>query len=326
MYDRTLKRGASPARAFLFACLGAVLLAILLTSALQLPAVTALSPWLGLGTVGLLILGSLVYILAPLFSRQEDVRAQEAYGTHRDVLANIVSAVVLGNLILLPLLLILLVATGFIPLDIPAGAGPQQVLTGIVDLVQTSQSLLVVVALVGLDIALLAVVYLRTLRTGATTEREMGLVGSHFLRNFGLGVLGAVVILVISVAIGLALTQFGVQQTQTEELAITSASPNVFYMLLISGGLIAPFAEEIFFRGYVFRSYLETMGPVRAYLLSAFVFGILHLNAAAFLPLFVIGLVLAFLYHRSGSLVPSMVAHSLNNVAALVLAYYATGM
>jgi membrane protease YdiL (CAAX protease family) len=76
----------------------------------------------------------------------------------------------------------------------------------------------------------------------------------------------------------------------------------------------------------VFRAYLVAKGPVKAYIISALLFAILHLNLPAFIPTFAIGLILAFLYHRSGSLVPSIVAHALNNGFALTALYFVPRM
>jgi membrane protease YdiL (CAAX protease family) len=265
------------------------------------------------------VLASLAYIVAPLFSSTESARARDAYGTHRDVLANTVSAIAVGNLVLLPLLLLIT-------------AGPElwrkglgAVLTDIVERGAGIQAFVVFLALVGLDMALLLVVYLRVLRTGATTEREIGLVGSRLLRNVVVGVAGVFAVLLVSGVISYVLTQLGVQQTQAEQLAIRGASPSVFALLFAAGALLAPLAEEIFFRGYVFRAYLTRMGMVGAYVVSSLLFAVLHLNLAAFVPLFFVGLILAYLYHRTGSLVPAIVTHGLNNAIALLAVYYAPG-
>ena len=46
---------------------------------------------------------------------------------------------------------------------------------------------------------------------------------------------------------------------------------------------------------------------------SAVFFGLIHVNAAAFLPLTLFGLVLAWLYERTGNLLASITAHALFN-------------
>lgn len=308
--------GSSAKRLFLFVSLGVTALVFWLTS-LELAALAAYELPLRLGCALLVAVSSGVYVLAPLFSAAERSRARVAYGSHRDVVANTATAIALGNVVFLPLLAVV-AALPDAP-EVGLRAAIAEAFNG-----EGIRPTLIFLALVGLDIALLLVVYLRSIRPGATSERAMGLFSNRPLRDLGLGVSGVFMILLASAVLGLLLNQFGVRQTQAEELAIGEASPTVFLLLLAAGALLAPLAEEIFFRGYVFRSYLVAKGPVRAYIASSLLFASLHLNVAAFLPLFVIGLIMAFLYHRSGSLVPSIIAHSLNNGFALIVTYYAS--
>lgn len=308
--------GSSGKRLFLFASLVVVALVFWLTS-LDLAAVAPYNLPLRLGGAVLLVVSSAIYVLAPLFSGAERLRARAAYGSHRDVVANTATAIALGNIVFLPLLAAIATLPDAIELGLQGALAEAFSGDGI-------EPTLVFLALVGLDMALLLVVYLRSIQPGATSEKAMGLVSGRLTRNLGLGLGGVFMILMASAILGLLLNQFGVRQTQAEELAIGDASPTTFLLLLAAGAVLAPLAEEIFFRGYVFRSYLAAKGPVRAYIASSLLFASLHLNLAAFVPLFVIGLILAFLYHRSGSLVPSIIAHALNNGFALIVVYYAS--
>ncbi len=123
----------------------------------------------------------------------------------------------------------------------------------------------------------------------------------------------------VQVAMALA---FGVRQTQlTDYLWIRELPSPQFLVLLLVGAILAPLAEECFFRGFVFRAYLRALGPLWAYLISAAIFGLIHLNLPAAPPIFAMGLLLGWLYHRSGSLLPSIVAHGFNNAATFLLLY-----
>jgi uncharacterized protein len=84
----------------------------------------------------------------------------------------------------------------------------------------------------------------------------------------------------------------------------------------------APFFEELTFRGVVFNALLRYCPSWLAVLLSAVIFGLAHLqpgNAGAIMPLAIGGVVLAVVYYRSGSLIASMVTHSLFNTFTVVL-------
>ena len=84
-------------------------------------------------------------------------------------------------------------------------------------------------------------------------------------------------------------------------------------------GLWGPFTEEVFFRGFVLAAMLPVMGPLRATLLSAGIFALAHLDAGTLIPIFVTGIILAWLYIRTRSLWPSITAHAAQNMLALVV-------
>lgn len=84
-------------------------------------------------------------------------------------------------------------------------------------------------------------------------------------------------------------------------------------------GLLAPFAEEVVFRGAVLRSLLGSMGPWRAIAVSALFFSLVHMNPAQMPFAFLAGLLLGWMYWRTGSVLPGMAYHWANNSAAYVL-------
>lgn len=97
------------------------------------------------------------------------------------------------------------------------------------------------------------------------------------------------------------------------ELIIQSHDPVTASLLFIMVAGLAPFFEEILFRGFFLTSltrYLPMWGAIG---LSGIVFAIAHLNLADILPLTVLGCVLGVVYSRSRNLLSSMLLHSLWN-------------
>jgi membrane protease YdiL (CAAX protease family) len=88
--------------------------------------------------------------------------------------------------------------------------------------------------------------------------------------------------------------------------------------------VVAPFCEEVFFRGFAYAGLRRSVGMFLGALLSAALFGIFHVDPAVFVPVFIFGIVLAWVYIQTGSIWPSMLAHALNN--AVVLAIAASGV
>jgi membrane protease YdiL (CAAX protease family) len=83
---------------------------------------------------------------------------------------------------------------------------------------------------------------------------------------------------------------------------------------------IAPVAEELAFRGYLYGVIKRFFGAVPALLLSGILFALIHLNLPSFFPLLVLGWVFALAYELSGSLLVPMTMHALFNALNLILA------
>ena len=82
----------------------------------------------------------------------------------------------------------------------------------------------------------------------------------------------------------------------------------------------APITEEFFFRGFLFAALWRRFGWVTGAVVSGLVFGFIHVGgtAAHFLPLLaLLGIFFAVLYRVTGSLLPCIGLHSLNNAIAL---------
>jgi len=84
--------------------------------------------------------------------------------------------------------------------------------------------------------------------------------------------------------------------------------------------IAAPISEEVCFRGMLFGGFRQRLPTVPAALASAIVFGLLHAitGISAVPPLIAFGFVLALLYEKTGSIVPGIILHMLNNATALI--------
>ena len=82
--------------------------------------------------------------------------------------------------------------------------------------------------------------------------------------------------------------------------------------------LITPFSEELLFRGFVFRGLLPRVGPYWGMVISATIFSGFHISLGVLVPIFITGLLLAWLYWRTGSLWASVGAHAGQNALALL--------
>ncbi len=85
-------------------------------------------------------------------------------------------------------------------------------------------------------------------------------------------------------------------------------------------GILAPFAEELVFRGAILRALLSWKKNYWGMIaVSALFFAIIHGNPAQMPHAFVIGLLLGWMYYRTGSIVPGVAFHWVNNTVAYIL-------
>ena len=155
----------------------------------------------------------------------------------------------------------------------------------------------------------------------------MGLTTAHLDRRMLQGAVGGILIFLCAGLTGILMRQIGVQQTQSQMFeGIRGAGPLQFLAFWLAASVVAPICEEAFFRGYVFTALRGRYGRLLAYPLSALLFAVIHFNLPALLPIVVMALGLAFLYDRSGSVVPGIVAHGLNNAVALLLMLLYAGL
>jgi membrane protease YdiL (CAAX protease family) len=84
--------------------------------------------------------------------------------------------------------------------------------------------------------------------------------------------------------------------------------------------IAAPISEEVCFRGMLFGGLRRDLSRIPAALLAGLVFGGLHATTgvAAVPPLVFLGFVLCLLYEKTGSIVPGILLHALNNAVVLL--------
>jgi membrane protease YdiL (CAAX protease family) len=81
--------------------------------------------------------------------------------------------------------------------------------------------------------------------------------------------------------------------------------------------IIAPLTEEPIYRGFILRAGLRR-GTWAGILLSGFLFGLVHSQIAALLPITFLGIVFGWLSHRSGSIYNTVLAHGCYNLVPTV--------
>ncbi|MFA4836348.1 MAG: CPBP family glutamic-type intramembrane protease [Dehalococcoidia bacterium] len=102
------------------------------------------------------------------------------------------------------------------------------------------------------------------------------------------------------------------------DMAPIAEQLSIPWMLPLTAVLIAPLAEEIFFRGFLFTGLRRRYGWLMAALISSAIFALMHLEPYAIPPLFLLGFLFAYLYHRSNSIWIPIAMHFIVNSIAMI--------
>jgi membrane protease YdiL (CAAX protease family) len=142
-------------------------------------------------------------------------------------------------------------------------------------------------------------------------------------RALGLGLLAGVTALAANFLIGQLLAILGLPVTEQDWIVRILADPQIVRDLAPFLIAVGPVAEELFFRGYVYRRLRRLAGLPAALIVSSSAFAAIHGNISGFLVYMAIGLVFALAYERSGRLLAPIVAHMLLNAIVVAVGLWA---
>ncbi len=97
------------------------------------------------------------------------------------------------------------------------------------------------------------------------------------------------------------------------EIVLNNNNYLSFTLLFVTTTILAPLFEEIIFRGILLPTLSRNFGIISGILVSAFIFALAHLSLGEMLPLLVLGIGLGITRIASGSLLSSVIMHSLWN-------------
>ena len=172
--------------------------------------------------------------------------------------------------------------------------------------------------LAALEVLLLAPVWWLAVRRYGARLGDLGLTRFR-LRDLGLGVVLLVPALWLSGLYQTWLAGQGLEMQPGLEQALQQAPWPV--VLITTAVVLAPLVEEIFFRGFLYAGFRTRLPWGVSAVLSAGLFALLHLQPLAAPVLFLLGLLFAYLYHRSGSIWPAIVLHLLVNTVGVLGVY-----
>ncbi|MBM7604968.1 membrane protease YdiL (CAAX protease family) [Metabacillus crassostreae] len=163
--------------------------------------------------------------------------------------------------------------------------------------------------------------YFIAIRPNNLSWKEVGL--KRFPTNYWKAIIGwTSILIVISIAMVVVieiLLSVGPDNSKTDSLQSRMTFLN-FLIGFVSAAIISPLYEEIFYRGFLYRFLRSKFGITISMLSSSFIFMIVHIPTFNTLPInFVSGLIFAWTYEKSGSIVPAIIIHGIFNGIAVIL-------
>lgn len=98
-----------------------------------------------------------------------------------------------------------------------------------------------------------------------------------------------------------------------------SSDPLVIGLMAFAAVIVAPVAEEVVFRGYLYPAAKRFCGTAAAIVFSSLVFAAVHGNVVALIPLFVLAVLLCLIFEVTGSIWACISVHFLFNGATVTI-------
>lgn len=151
---------------------------------------------------------------------------------------------------------------------------------------------------------------------------ELGLQVERLPRAFWQGLTnGPLVFLVVTIG-GVLVERvhpIGDQSQPFTEMVLQANNGPELFLLGFLAVVLAPLAEEIYFRGLLFTAFRGKLGVTGGIVVSGLVFGLLHFDVLRFFPIALGGMVLAWIYHKTNSVYAPMTAHGVWNGLMLTI-------
>ncbi len=156
---------------------------------------------------------------------------------------------------------------------------------------------------------------------GQSPVRLFGLKPKNWRRCLGFGLLAIVGIFPIILLLQELLAGWFPEAggDRTVEFLRTTATSGDWVAVVLMAAVVAPLAEEIFFRGYLYGVLRKYGGRWAAIGVTALLFAAIHGNVIGFVPLVLLGVAFALAYELTGSLWTNILMHAVFNGTTLAV-------
>ena len=162
---------------------------------------------------------------------------------------------------------------------------------------------------------MLGVVWFFAIYWRGATVRDLGFRYYSILKTIWYTFISLIFIFLISFLYVLALKSIlGIEAPPSKVDELISNRNISSNILIIITAIVAPFCEEIYFRGFLYSAFKKNFGVTVALFLSSFLFALAHLELYSFIPIMVIGWLLAYIFEKTKSIFAVIFLHAVYNL------------
>lgn len=175
-------------------------------------------------------------------------------------------------------------------------------------------------------LAVVFIVYFAVHQYGGRIE-SLGINFKNFMRNVYIGLVGYLASLPVlamamaAILVTVKLTHYIPEQQPVVEIFLKEEGVGFLVYTSIFAAILGPIIEELFFRAFMYRAFRKSIGAFWAVMITSALFAVLHSNIVSFLPIMILGVLLAYLYEKTGTLVAPITVHMVHNLGMVMIVF-----
>lgn len=183
-----------------------------------------------------------------------------------------------------------------------------------------------------LDVLTIVFILYFTIAQYGEKPAALGISLKNFTKNVFYGLVGyvaavpALVAILIATAVFTNLIKYVPEKQFVVELFLKEKDMGFLIYTSLFAAIAGPLVEELFFRGFLYNACKKYMSKVFAMVITAALFAGLHAHPVGFLPIMALGVLLAYLYEKTGTLVSSITVHIIHNLTMVGFVFLAKSM
>ncbi|MGH1260078.1 MULTISPECIES: lysostaphin resistance A-like protein [Bacillus] len=166
------------------------------------------------------------------------------------------------------------------------------------------------------------VVYLFCIKRYKLSWKDIGIWKLSW-RDFLWTVVALIFLIIVSITVLMIMEKMGISfENSKTETVQNDKSIYAFCIAVIGAAVISPIYEEVLYRGVFYTFFRDRYGISGGVLISSIIFTVVHIPTYNTLPVnFLSGVVFAWLYEKTNSILSAMIAHALFNFIAVFLTF-----